>query len=147
MATFNQCALALRCPRCAQAADMTVDLYPGDTSMMVTLSIGDPYPLGTGEPATLTGDGYAECPACARDFHCVVQIVDGRLERIAVDTARFPFIPDNEAAGVMACGRCGSRHTRLRTFDGFADAELICDAPTSSCAPQHVQQTSSRRPS
>ncbi len=78
------------------------------------------------------GLGYAECPACNRDFHCVATIDDGNLNLIEPDLENPPLIPDRENDSSMRCSLCGFKNARLQFFDGFFVGRFICD--TSSCS-------------
>ena len=102
MATYNEIAVELKCPRCGQAASMVVDLYFGYRDQ-IKYSIGDVVAWHAGRavqnggrPADgeLDGEGYAECPACKKDFFVVVEIRDDRLVRVRPDLQKKPWIPD-----------------------------------------------------
>lgn len=137
MGTYNNTTAQLQCPRCGRITDFVVELYFGNTANMVAVPIGTPYPFCIGRAphngGPLTdenprGMGYAVCPNCGKDFHCVARIENGVLTSIAPDRFELPFIPDRELVGEIKCPDCDSTRTRLQLFNRFDLAKLICDA-------------------
>ncbi len=102
---------------------------------MVTVPLGSLYPFLSGRapqnggPPTTEeyfGVGYAECPACNRDFHCLAKVQNGLLISVAADKARLPYVHDREQSGTIVCPQCHELNTSVRFFDGFAIGQLVC---------------------
>ena len=146
MGSYNNTTAQLRCPRCGKVATVVVDLYFGNTANMETVPIGSPYPFFHGrEPhngGPLTdenphGMGYAECPMCGKDFHCMALIHNGVLTSITPDRLELPLIFDRELRGSVTCPECQSTDTRRHFFNGFDFSKLICDSCHSETSFRH----------
>ena len=98
MATFNTLIAAVICPRCGADLDAAeIACYFGETSYMAQLTVGDEYPWrgnralhNGGRPAggDIDGEGYCECPACAKDFFVRVQVRGDRVVGLSPDPDR-----------------------------------------------------------
>ena len=102
MAAFNRLSARLGCPRCGRQSDMTVDLYFGFRDQL-DFKLGDAYRWREGRSVknggrppdgNLDGEGYTECPACAKDFWVIVRVRNDVLESVEPNTEKKPFIPD-----------------------------------------------------
>lgn len=142
MGSYNNTSATLICPRCKVVVDCSIDLYFGDTSQMVTIPIGSPYPFRLGRapqnggpflPENPRGMGYAECPSCNRDFHCVAEVHDGILVSVVPNPDLPPFDPDREQTQLIACPECGSTNTSAQYFTGFTVGRLVCHSKPCSC--------------
>jgi hypothetical protein len=103
MGTYNSIRVAsLICPWCqALIIDGVVECRFGYTSEMKELTIGETYPWasrrepqngGRPEGGSVDGEGYAECPACRRDFFLHVLIEEDRITRVRPDPTRDGYI-------------------------------------------------------
>lgn len=99
MGLFNILEANLVCPRCGVRTEMECEFKFGNLNL-------DRYRLNTrihnarNEDAamvnaeTFSGEGYAECPGCSRDFWVVITLHEGRFQRVEVDGSRDGYIPD-----------------------------------------------------
>lgn len=81
-----------------------IEVRFGDTSKLVTLSIGDPLPWAAGrlgknggrpEGGNLDGDGYMECPIRRKDSFLMVCVRDDFIQAVVSPTTpKAPYIPD-----------------------------------------------------
>ncbi len=135
MGTYNRTLVVMTCPRCKVTNELTVDLYFGNTSNMVMVPLGSAYPFvigcasQNGGPLATEyplGAGYAECPSCQRDFHCLAEVQDGLLVSVVPDMATPPYVHDREEVGLLACQKCHCLNTSSRFFDGFAIGQVVC---------------------
>ena len=101
MGLFNLVTGELTCPRCGRRVEAEVETRLGYMHEMRTLRVGDPYPwnhpaMPSGRPpgGNAVGDGYAECPACGRDFFVRVVVEGDRIRRLEPDPDRPGYIPD-----------------------------------------------------
>jgi hypothetical protein len=81
---------------------MTVDLYFGFRDQL-NYKLGDAYRWREGrsvkndgrpQEGNLDGEGYTECPLCAKDFWVIVRVRNDVLESVEPDTEKKPLIPD-----------------------------------------------------
>ena len=58
---------------------------------------GNVTPKNGGRPTggDMDGEGYAECPACGRDFWVNITIRSDSIERIEPNASRKPYVPDD----------------------------------------------------
>jgi hypothetical protein len=105
MGAYNRLRVgAIVCPRCGiTVREAVVDCHFGDTSQMVDLTVGDQYPWlagkavqngGRPEHGDIDGEGYAECPRCAKDFFLKIIVRDDRIVGAAVDSSRPGYVVD-----------------------------------------------------
>jgi hypothetical protein len=94
MGTYNVLHTTLPCPRCGALVDTDVECHFGYTAEMQDLRIGDRYPPGKAKLVTTDGEGYMECPLCARDAHLLVQVRGGIIVGVVPDLHRAPYIRD-----------------------------------------------------
>ncbi|MEI8381932.1 MAG: hypothetical protein WCJ09_17515 [Planctomycetota bacterium] len=137
MGTYNTTAASITCLRCRREETFVVDLYFGNTAMMVTVPLGTLYPFCIGKPPEnggppasdrSVGMGYTECPHCSKDFFCSAVIHHGILVSIEPDRTQLPLIPDSESPGRTNCPECRSPVTQQQYFHGFDHSKLICQA-------------------
>ena len=137
MGTYNTTTASMTCLRCGSAGTFVVDLYFGNTTMMVTVPLGTSYPFCIGQPPDnggppasdrSVGPGYTECAHCSKDFFCSAVIQHGILVSIEPDRTQLPLIPDSESQGRTNCPECRSSETRQQFFHGFEHSKLICQA-------------------
>ncbi len=101
MSSYNTSWIEVACPRCGETRGHAVNIYCGETSDMLSVNVGDNYPSEDVD----TGEGYAECESCRRDFFCVVTVKDRVLASIVPDLQRTAYVPDSKALG--KCPQCG----------------------------------------
>lgn len=101
MGLFNRVTGPLTCPRCGQLVEAEVETRLGCAHEVLSLRVGDRYPwnhprMPPRRPpgGTAVGDGYAVCPACARDFFVRVVVEDDVVRRLEPDPERPGLIPD-----------------------------------------------------
>ncbi len=137
MGTYNTTAASMTCLRCGSEETFVVDLYFGNTAVMVRVPLGTLYPFFIGQPPEKGGPpasdrsvgmGYTECSHCSKDFFCSALIHHGVLVSIEPNRTQLPLIPDTESTGRTNCPVCCSPKTRQQCFHGFEHAKLICQA-------------------
>ena len=103
MGTYNTLHMRLVCPRCAEAVDAEITCHFGDTANLVDLSLGDAYPWRPrqsprhgGRPAggDVDGEGYLECPLCAKDAFFQVQVRGDIVTGVVPDPDKAGYIAD-----------------------------------------------------
>lgn len=105
MGTYNRLRVeTIGCPRCGVTiSDAIVDCYFGDTSQMIDLHVGHRYPWlpkkalqngGRPQHGDIDGEGYAECPHCAKDFFLKIIVRDDRIVGAEVDLNRRGYFAD-----------------------------------------------------
>jgi hypothetical protein len=101
---YNIVHATVVCPRCDRAAQVEIETKLGYMGEMCELRVGDQYPWapswasisdgGRPKDGTAIGDGYAECPLCARDFFLHVFVDGDVITRVEVDAHREGHVPD-----------------------------------------------------
>ncbi len=100
MAIYNILAAEMECPRCGDPAEFRVQLHFGRREL-VDYRLGDRYSWvprkavqngGRPPDGDLDGEGYTECPLCAKDFFVCVEIRGDRLSGARPDTSREPYV-------------------------------------------------------
>jgi uncharacterized protein (UPF0212 family) len=81
MGLFNRVTGPLTCPRCGAAVEAEAETRLGYVHEVLSLGVGDRYPwnhprMPSRRPpeGNAVGDGYAECPACGKDFLVAVVV-------------------------------------------------------------------------
>jgi hypothetical protein len=102
MSTYNMLHAVIKCPRCNTLAEMEILTYFGFRQFR-DYKIGDKVEWtprnivkngGRPENGTLDGEGYTECPLCAKDFFIRVKVDSDIIEGIEPDLSKNPYIPD-----------------------------------------------------
>jgi hypothetical protein len=104
MGTYNYLPVTMDCPRCHETVDVIINCYFGYTSEMKTYRIGDHYEWrprkavqngGKPEGGNADGEGYADCPACDKDFFVRVVVRGDIIQGVEHDPSKPPFIGDD----------------------------------------------------
>lgn len=102
MSTYNMLHAVMKCPRCDNFAEMEILTYFGFRAF-IDYKFGDavewvprkiPKNGGRPEGGNLDGEGYAECPVCAKDFFVRVKVRSDKIEGVEHDSSKTPYIPD-----------------------------------------------------
>jgi hypothetical protein len=106
MGLYNTLPVQMICPRCQETVDVEVDCYFGYRESMKTFQIGDKYEWWLGKAVQnggrppdgdIDGEGYAECPACNKDFFVKVIVRGDVIKGVEPDPSRRYYIPDGPA--------------------------------------------------
>ena len=103
MGTYNILHATIQCPRCGVQSATDIYCYFG-RKWLLEYRLGDTYawverkmPHNGGRPegGDLDGEGYAECPACHKDFFVKVHVRADVIEGVSPDAERQGYIPDD----------------------------------------------------
>lgn len=106
MSVHNTLTARFACPRCGETGAIEVETYLGFGNLIayeigsrVRWVEGNVAPKNGGRPTggNMDGEGYAECPLCAKDFWVKIVVRSDVIERIEPDTERMPYISDEQA--------------------------------------------------
>ena len=101
MSTHNLISVNLQCPHCGEKNVMEVETFFGFGNL-IDYEVGDSVtwvpraaPQNGGRPpgGTTTGEGYAVCPRCGRDFFVDVKIVEDRILSLAPNRTKKGHVP------------------------------------------------------
>jgi hypothetical protein len=101
MSAYNTLRITVPCPRCGQVGSVEAEIRFGDTSRMLSFSIGDRYPWvprksvkhgGRPEGGSMAGDGYMECERCRKDSFLRVLIRDDVIVAVEPNTEKAGYI-------------------------------------------------------
>ena len=89
MGLYNLVTGPLTCPRCGRAIEAEVETRLGYMHDVLSLRVGDRYPWNHPQmpcqrppDGNAVGDGYAECPACGKDFLVAVVVENDVIVRL-----------------------------------------------------------------
>jgi hypothetical protein len=100
MGLYNLLDLVIRCPHCRVESRMDADFRFGWMNLdryhlgdrLLWDGGGVRVPRRRPPGGNFTGDAYAECPSCQRDFWLTVTVCDDVIERAEVDPTRKGYI-------------------------------------------------------
>ena len=101
MGLFNVIHGEVTCPRCGRRVEAAVEVRIGHVHEGATLRVGEAYPwnhpaMPAARPpgGNAVGDGYAECPACGRDFFVRVVVECDVVRHLEPDPDRPGYVAD-----------------------------------------------------
>jgi hypothetical protein len=101
VSTYNLIRADLQCPHCGVNNTIEAEAFFGFGDL-IDYAIGDlvrwvprAAPQNGGRPSdgTMTGEGYAVCPGCGRDFFIDVAVVADRIQSLTVNRTKHGYIP------------------------------------------------------
>ncbi len=104
MAAYNKLITSMICPRCGQESEFEIEFRFGLASQML-YHMGEKVQWrarkavqngGRPDKGTMTGEGYAVCPKCGKDFFVDIAIRADTLEAVAPNPSKRPYIADEE---------------------------------------------------
>ena len=101
MGLFSVIHGEVTCPRCGRRVEAAVEVRIGHVHEGTTLRVGEAYPwnhpaMPAARPpgGNAVGDGYAECPACGRDFFVRVVVECDVVRHLEPDPDRPGYVAD-----------------------------------------------------